>query len=440
MSKLRDSDFYGWAVAGLLSCCYAVAFIDRAIVNVASSPIKHDLGLSDTQFGLLSGTAFSLVYAFSGLPLGWLADRLDRRAMIALAILFWSAMTIVCGLTNSFGIFFAARMAVGLGEAALLPAGVSLLGAVMPPGRTARSIGIFLMGSSIGNAVALLGGGYLLTQLGQSGPIIVPALGTLAAWQVLFLLTCPLGLAAAVAVMTIHEPERAVVASTGPSNLRAVLRHVADHPSAYGFLAAATCFTVLLAQTQAVWMPLYYVRHFGLQPGASAVVIGWMFVAAVPSGQFTGGLLTDRLRALNVPGAPNAVIALCVTLALPAAVVFCTTDSLWLSEIAYTLFSFLVSASTPMGLVGLQLLTPKKHHGIASAVLASIAAIVGVGIGPVAVGLLSDHVFSGPNGLGLALLTVILAAGVAAPLFALGGRAAFARSLQALDPPTFRGI
>ena len=434
MSRIRDGDLYCWAVAGLLSGCYAVAFIDRALINVASQPIKQGLGLSDTEFGLLSGTAFSLVYAFGGLPLGWLADRLNRRAMIAFAILFWSAMTAACGFSTSSGTFFAARVMVGLGEACLLPAAVSLLGAIVPERGRARSIGIFLMGSAIGNAAALLGGGHLLTRLSQSGPLVLPVIGAMAPWQVLFLLTCPLGLAAAAAVLAIREPDRAVAASAATPGLHTMIAHIGDHPRAYGFLAGATCCTVLLAQAQAVWLPLYYVRHFGLEPGESAVLIGWLFVASVPAGQLAGGVLTDRLHAAKVTGAPHVVITLCVTLALLPAVEFCTTDRLWVSGIAYALFNFLISASTPMGLVGLQQLTPRSHHGVASALLASVATLAGVGIGPAAVGFISDHLFQSPDALGYSLLAVILAAGLAAPLLALSGRDAFARSVQMLAP------
>src|SRR5580693_6148662 len=110
-------------VLGLLFCSYIVAFIDRGLVSVAAAPIKHDLHLSDAQLGLLNGTAFVALYCVCGIPLGWLADRIDRRAVIALGLLIWSAMTAACAITGSFGAFFLARVGVGLGEACLVPAG-----------------------------------------------------------------------------------------------------------------------------------------------------------------------------------------------------------------------------------------------------------------------------------------------------------------------------
>src|SRR5580704_14558805 len=98
------------SILSLLFCSYVAAFIDRGLVSVAAAPMKHDLGLSDTQFGLLNGTAFVALYCVCGMPLGWLADRTDRRAAIAFGLLVWSAMTAVCAMTVSFGGFFVARV------------------------------------------------------------------------------------------------------------------------------------------------------------------------------------------------------------------------------------------------------------------------------------------------------------------------------------------
>jgi len=414
-----------WFVAGMLGCCYAVAFIDRALVNVAAAPIKQDIGLSDTQFGLVSGTAFVVPYVLCGIPFGWLADRTDRRAIIALAIMVWTVMTAACGLAASSRGFFAARIGVGLGEAALVPAGMSLLGSSVPASRMARSIAIFLMGSAIGNAVALLAGGYLLTKM---VPTTLPGLGTLAPWQALFLAVCPAGVVAAGLVLALREPVRAHDANG--SDMRAAIRHIGAHRSAYGFLVGATCCTVMLSQGQAAWLPLFYMRHFGLQAGPSAMLVGIMYVLSVPTGQFAGGVLTDGLRARGVRWAPNAAIALCGTLAIPPAVIFCITDRLWVSEAGYVVFSFLVSATTPNGLLGVQLLTPRLYQGFTSALLVSIVSLVGVGIGPAAVGLLNDRLFHDEQALGLSLLIVIVTAGLLGPMLAMMGRQSFSGSVR----------
>jgi MFS family permease len=428
------ASLYPWYVALLMGASYAVSFVDRALVSVASAPIKQDLALGDSQYGLLNGTAFVILYCLCGIPLGLLADRVDRRAMIALGILFWTGMTAICGLSISFAAFFVARVGVGLGEASLVPAGMSLLGSIVPRSRMARSVAIFLMGAAIGNGGALLVGGYLLTDLTGAGPLALPLFGPLAPWRLLFLIACLPGLVMAALVMTLREPSREPLGPTTRPGLRAALSHVGTNPKAYGFLSAATACTIILAQAPGAWMPLFYVRHFALQPGASAMAIGAIVLMSAPTGQLAGGILTDRLQAHGVPGAQNTVMALCLFLALFPAVVFCTTGRLWLSEVAYGLYTLLVSAATPTGLAGLQMLAPPRYRGILSALLVSVVTLVGVGLGPVAIGLLTEYGFQDEQALGLSLLIVILAAGLTGPALALGGRRSFARTAGSHDP------
>jgi len=408
---------------------YSVSFLDRSLVNVASLPIKHDLGLSDSQFGLLSGTGFVILYCLSGIPLGRLADRVDRRRMLAIGILFWSAMTAICGLAGSFPTFFAGRIGVGLGEACLVPAGMSLIGDVVNRERMGRAVAIFIMGATVGNATALIGGGYLLTRLSAAGPVLLPLAGLVAPWQMLFLIACLPGVLLAALMATLSEPDRAAPAAGSRSGLKAAWAHIATHRRSYGFLVAAACCNIVLAQAQSAWAPLFYVRHFGLAPGVSAVLVGTMFLLSAPTGQFAGGFLTDRLQARGRVGAQHTVMALCLGLALLPALVFCTTDRLWLSKLAYPAFTFLVSAATPMGLTALQLLTPARHRGMTSALFLSIVTLIGVGLGPAAVGLLTDHLFGDEQALGYSLLVVILLAGTAGALLAWAGRGPFVRSM-----------
>ena len=425
-----NSAIYPWYVAGLMGGTYAVSFIDRALIGVASAPIKQDLGLSDSQFGLLHGTAFVILYCLCGIPLGRLADRTNRCRMIALGILFWTAMTAICGLAGSFIPFFLARIGVGLGEASLVPAGMSLLGSIMPAGRMARASAIFLMGAAIGNAAALLAGGYLLSRLTLAAPTALPLLGTLAPWQLLFLIGCLPGLVAAPLILTIREPARPRPAGSEPDGAGGAAAHVRANAGAYGFLAAATSCSVLLAQAQGAWMPLFYGRQFGLPPGTSAMLVGALFLASAPTGQMAGGFLADRLHMRGVGGGQNLVLALGLGLSLLPASVFCLTDRLGLSATGYFLFNFLVSASTPSGLAGLQLLTPARYRGILTAVLVSVVTLVGVGVGPTLVGVLTDHLFRDERALGRSLLIVIATAGVAGPILAWIGRAPFARTAR----------
>ncbi len=422
-----------WHIAGLLSLGYAVSFLDRALVGVAGSPIKQDLNLSDSQFGALHGMAFVALYCLCGVPLGWLADRVDRRRMIAIGLIFWSIMTALCGLATSYSVFFAARIGVGLGEACLLPAGMSLLGSVMPPRKMAQAVALFLMGATAGNAMALLGGGQMLNLLG-TWVVNLPLVGILPPWRVLFLLASIPGLITAALFLRLSEPDRIATpseASTGYafSEFCAALAHLRQHAKAYTLLTLATACSVTLAQAQAAWLPQLYVRRFGLSPGDSATNIGIMFILSAPIGQWVGGQLIDRLRNRGIAHAPHLLLAGCAVLCLLPAVVFCTASQLRVSEAAYTLFNFLVFCATPAGLTGWQCLTPQRYRGVLIALLVSCVTLIGVGFGPYLVGLLTDHVLHDEQALGLALLIVILGASVMGCIVALMGRWSFVQSI-----------
>ena len=117
---------YAWYVALLLATAHLVSFIDRYLMSLMMEPLKADLGVSDTQLGLLQGTGFVVLYTLVAVPLGLTADRVNRRNLIVAGILVWSLATAMCGLASSFGWLFAARIGVGFGEAALVPAAMSL--------------------------------------------------------------------------------------------------------------------------------------------------------------------------------------------------------------------------------------------------------------------------------------------------------------------------
>jgi len=415
-------------VLGLLFCSYVSAFIDRGLVSAAGAPIKHDLNLSDTEFGLLSGPAFVVLYCVCGIPLGWLADRSGRKTVIASGLLIWSVMTAVCAATASFGGFFIARVGVGLGEACLVPAGVALLGSVAPRNQMARSIAIFIMGATAGNAISLLAAGQILEHLGSSIPLI-PGFGQISPWRALFLLAALPGIALAFLVMRIHEPDRAAPAVRPLIALRTALGLVYGNRAAYGPVTVATACIIVLSQTQAAWMPLFYMRAFHLSAASAAWTVGLLFLVSAPAGQWLGGLLIDRLRTLGISAAPLFVQAGCAILCIPTAVIFCTSRRIGLSETAYMVFNLLVFAATPAGLTAWQALTPERSQGLVVALLIAAVTLIGVGIGPVLVGALTDHLFEDESSLGLSLLMVIVGAGIIGVCTALVGSRAFAHSV-----------
>ncbi|MGH8237396.1 MAG: MFS transporter, partial [Steroidobacteraceae bacterium] len=151
-----------WWTVAVLTFTYIISFVDRTILGLLIEPIKVELSLNDTQIGLVQGMAFGLFYAVMGLPLGWLADRTSRRGLIAVGAALWCAATAACGLASSFVQLFLARIAVGVGEAALSPAAMSIISDSFPKERRAVPIGVYAAAAALGAGLALIVGGTVI--------------------------------------------------------------------------------------------------------------------------------------------------------------------------------------------------------------------------------------------------------------------------------------
>ena len=200
----------GWFAVGVLLAAYAVSFLDRLILTLIVQPLKADLGISDTEFGLLQGPAFALFYATMGLPLGWLADRVHRVRLMAVAILFWSLMTFLSGYATEYWHLLLCRFGVGFGEAALVPAAVSLLADLFPPQRRALPVSVFTAGLAVGSGLALYLGGSFIA-FAEQGATQLPLLGPVfeghAPWQIVLMLAGLVGVPVAASSAT-RRPSR----------------------------------------------------------------------------------------------------------------------------------------------------------------------------------------------------------------------------------------
>jgi MFS family permease len=411
----------------LLFCSYSLAFVDRGLVSVTGPLLEQDLALSDTQFGLLAGSAFVLLYSACGVPVGFLADRYDRRALIAAGLAIWSLMTALCGLSRSYGGFFCARMGVGLGESCLVPAGVSLIASITPRGHAGRSIAIFLMGATVGNGIAQLGGGEFLRRL----PAILPwstTLAGLAPWRRLFLLASLPGILLAALVLTVRDAPRLAAPQRPVAAFQEAFRIIGRHAGPYGYLTATTACILILAQTPAAWATLFYARSFGLAPASSATLVGVCLLSSAPLGQWLGGALIDELDARGFRSAPLIAQLVFALAALPAAMTLCLSRSLIHSVVAYGIFNLAIFAATPAGLTGWQMLSPERSRGLIVALGVSLVTLVSIGAGPPLVGVLSDQVFRGEGSLGRALLTVLVVAIALTVILGIPGVRSFARA------------
>jgi len=240
-------------VIAVLFLAYMFAYLDRQVIGLLTPALKASLLLSDVQVSLLHGLAFVSVFALAGLPLGHVIDRADRRRIIAFGIAFWSLATVACGLAQTFWQLFAARLAVGLGEACLAPAAVSLVADYFRPEQRGRAMGLVQAGTPIGSALALLVGGAILSLFAPGGPMADRLPSGVAPWQAVFLAIGAPGLLVALLAWTLREPPRRELRAAGREpGLSALL---AASPATFALFYATYSCVFIVGYGTSAWGP-----------------------------------------------------------------------------------------------------------------------------------------------------------------------------------------
>lgn len=427
LSRPAPSPAYAWYALGLLMMVFVFSFIDRQILNLLVGPIRRDLGVSDTQISLLLGPAFAIVYVAMGFPFGRLVDTRNRRNLVVVGFAIWSTATLLSGLASSYNQLLLARVVLAVGEASLGPAAYSLIADYFPERRRATAMAIYAMGIYIGSGLAFMLGGLVVGTVGQQAGLQLPLIGTKAPWQQVFLLLGALSLAFLLAVLSLREPPRAVsqvaaswaaVRAYGQRHRRTLLCH---H---FGF-----AFMALSGYASSAWLPTYFARIHGWNPGRFALVYGAVILLFCCAGALAGGLWADRLRRRGQVDATIRVGAYAALASLPLGLLFLLPVA---PEIAIALMipsAVLIAMPVGVAVAGLQQLVPANLRGRASAVYLLVVNLLGLGLGPTAVALLTDRLFADPQALGLSLLIVCGGAQLLAALLLTAGIKPFRDSL-----------
>ncbi|RZJ38451.1 MAG: MFS transporter, partial [Brevundimonas sp.] len=286
---------WGWFAVGALMIAYTSSFIDRQILSLLVEPIRSDLGITDTEFSLLAGLAFSLFYTLMGVPLARLADRGSRRWIIFFGITIWSVMTVCCGLANSFWALFAARVGVGIGEAALSPAAYSMISDYFPPRMRARALAVYSMGPYIGAGLALMIGGGVIDMISRHGTLTLPLLGVMAPWQQTFVLVGLPGLLIAALFLIVREPPRHGLVKADPK--AGVLKFMwARKKTFYAMIIGFSIFGIA-GISYLAWIPAVLIRGHGWTASQVGFTYGAVLLLAATPGVLVGGWLSDFLAA-----------------------------------------------------------------------------------------------------------------------------------------------
>ena len=424
---------YAWYVAGMLAVAEVIAIMDRYVLAVVLNDVKRSLVLSDTELGILQGPSFVLLIVAASLPIGRLIDVGNRRLIIALSLGFWSIATMGCGLASSFHELMAARMAVGLGEAALTPAALSLIAAYFSKDRLSRGLSIFSMGIGLGRAAGFVGGASALAWFIARHGMTLPLLGRFEPWQAVFIVAGLLGIAVAVLfLVTVAEPPR-VAAGDRATRLSDGLRHFWQHAAAYLALFIPYAMVNAINQQLGAWTLSFYVRDRGLSVETAGWLIGVTGLAAGPLGSLIGGWANDRLRLAGVRGAAPLLLAAIILITCVLLAVFVSVPWLGVAVVAYGFSYGTICAAGPVGFAGVQLLTPDRCRGVVSSLFVISYTLLGMGFGPLVVGILSDLHLQEGGKLGEALmLTALIFAAIGIPA-ALFGRGRFEGAAIAND-------
>ena len=363
---------------GLLSLAYLVAFEDRMIISIVVEPIKAEFQLSDTQLGLLTGFAFVFFYSTFGIGLARLADRHSRKNIISISIVVWSAMTALTGLAQSFWQIFFCRLATGIGEAGVFPAGNSLISDYFPPKKRAAAIAVFVSGATVGLSVGLMFGGYIAEHYGWRSAFIV-----------LGLLGAPVAL---LNVFLLEEPKRGMADNVSNGGQAQTLGEVCKALVAnktYVQVSLAVCYINFMIFGVIQWMPALMIRKFGLSISTVGTLFGVALGCGSALGSVVGGLICNKLAQRDIRWLVRFpfIVSFCY---LPLYEWSIYSPSSTLSILAIFLVNIVGGSSYGPIIAVIQSVVAPSMRATASAIYVGLIMVIGSGGAPFVIGWMSD--------------------------------------------------
>jgi MFS family permease len=403
---------YSRYVLAILFLVYVVNFIDRQILSILLDPIKEELGASDTQMGFLTGIAFAIFYTGFGIPIARWADRGVRRSIIAIGLTVWSVMTGACGFAQNFAQLAIARIGVGIGEAAGSPPAHSLISDYFPPERRASALSIYNVGIPVGVMLGYLSGGWIVEFFD---------------WRVAFFtVSIPGVLLALVLRFTVKEPPRGM-SETGPvdtnnDSLQDVIRFLLSLRS-FVLLSVACGFSAFSAYGFGSWVPAFLGRVHGMGHGEIGTWIGIESGIGGALGMIATGLVADRLGRRD-PRWYLWLPAISIAIYLPFSVAFLLLEDSTTALALYFIPIALSSVYLGPAIALTHQLVKVRMRAVASSIMIFFLNLIGMGLGPQAVGIISDLLTPehGAEGLRWSLLIVLSSKFVSIALFVLAAR------------------
>ena len=409
------SPAYRYFVLSVLVLSYVLSFIDRQLMTILLEPIKAEFGASDTAMGFLTGFAFAIFYAVLGIPVARLADRWSRRNVLAVSMVIWSAMKAACGMACSFWQMAVLRVGVGVGEAGGTPPSHSLISSYFPARERSTAMGIYGSGSQIGVLLGMFGGAVIAETMG---------------WRwAFFIFGLPGVLIGLLVFIVVREPPKA----PAPVSI-SIMSDVMSlwQTPAFAIISFATAFTALAGYGMGTWFPSFLIRIHGLTLTEAGLTLGIVGTLGALIGAVSGGILCDRLTKidsrwqLRVPsiGAGLSVVFLGLFLIWPESQQWRLGEYRVPVAVVFLFFGGIVS-SFWIGptYAAIQTLTPSHLRSQASALLLLLLNLIGMGLGPLVVGALSDLLAPalGAQSIRYAMLISLVTVLIGSTLYWMGG-------------------
>ncbi|MFC3052404.1 spinster family MFS transporter [Kordiimonas pumila] len=428
----KKSSPYAWYVVLLCMIAYIFSSIDRQLLAILIEPIKEDLQISDTQFSLLHGLAFSLFYATMGIPIARLADTRSRPLIISAGVFLWSMATVTTGIGRSFWQLFAARVGLGVGEAALSPAAYSMITDMFSKDKLGRALAVYSIGNFIGGGLSFLIGGAVIAAVGSMDVVAVPVFGNMQPWQVTFLIVGFPGMLLAILFgLTVTDPTRSAAGiKIEKASFGQTLKFIRANGKCFFAIYGGFTLCALALFGLMTWLPAFLGRNYGLKPGEIGLILGPIFLVANVGGVLASGLLTDYFEKKGYKDASmRAGMIGAIGLLLPA-VLFCLMPSLTVTIIVIAIALFFASFPLATSATAMQLAAPPHMRAQVSAIFLFVNNLIGLAVGTTLIALITDYVFQNEASVGYSVAIVCGLAAFSAAIIIKSGLKPFAELSQ----------
>lgn len=394
-----------WLTVAVLFLLYIRSLADRNLMALMVEPIKQDLGITDFQIGLVQGFWFAVLYAICAIPVGLALDRFKRRWVLFLCIVVWSSGAAACGLAATFGAFALGRAMIGAGEAGYTTGAYSIIGDSFPREKVSFAMSIFVMGGLMGAGVVFLLGGPLVSAAMDGALAGFPGLSSFKPWQQVFLITGVPGILTALLVFLFPEPARSqpVQAKASGGGYGEALRFILDHKRAYAgiILGIGVVYSVTIGMQ--VWTPAYLIRMHGWTPKDIGLAMGP--AQMIPALTLPlHGWVVDRMYARGRGDAHMLWCLYTLIAAVPFAVTAYLVASPAMTVLLFGVYMVCILSSSSIGPAAAQVVTPPELRGRVSAIFVLVTGLIGMVLGSLAIGFITDKVLGDPARVGTSIL------------------------------------